>query len=225
MEKRDYILYCHTNKTNGKRYFGITNDIEHRWKKDGYCYLHNGQRAFAGAIQKYGWDGFKHIIIATGLTHSEACEAEKDHIRKYKTNICRYGNQFGYNMTDGGEGVPGRKCSDEHRTKTSKALMGNKNGLNHTVSEETRKHISSALTGHTISEQTRKKISETLSNRDNNPNCRAVICLDTNVVYRSLADVVSTLGIASSSISQCCTHRRATAGGYRWAYYSEMCAR
>jgi len=222
MGNKDYVLYCHVNRANQKRYFGITNDVERRWRNCGYYYMHNGQRAFASAIKKYGWNGFEHLIILTGLTRDEACDAEKKYIRDFKTNICRYGNHYGYNMTDGGDGVSGRLCSDAHRAKTSKALLGNQNGLNHTVTNRARQRISASLLGHTVSEDTRNKISKSLLTNNSNAQRRAVVCLDTDVVYGSIAEAVTKLGIASSSISQCCSKRRKTAGGYHWAYYSEI---
>ena len=47
----------------------------------------------------------------------------------------------------------GRKCSVEHRQKTSKTLMG------HKVTEETRKKISEKLMGSHLTEECKKKIS------------------------------------------------------------------
>ena len=37
-----YYIYSHINKTNGKRYIGITNDIENRWRNNGIAYKPNG---------------------------------------------------------------------------------------------------------------------------------------------------------------------------------------
>lgn len=65
------------------------------------------------AINKYGWNNIEHVILFEGLTQEEACNKEIELIAEYKTNIHRYGNKYGYNMTDGGEGTFGHKVSDE----------------------------------------------------------------------------------------------------------------
>ena len=95
-----YTVYCHENKSNGKLYFGITKtSTRRRWSKgNGY----KEQRVFGRAIEKYGWDGFEHIILYTGLSEDEAKQMEIDLIREFKTQDHRYG----YNITAGGDDVP-----------------------------------------------------------------------------------------------------------------------
>lgn len=140
-----YLVYIHINKINGKKYIGITskNPIR-RWGKDGSGY--KGQR-FYNAIQKYGWNNFKHVIIADNLTENEAKELEVKLIAKYKTTDDKYG----YNMTYGGElEIP----NEIVRRKISEA---NKNRV---YSKETRKKIGEANSKRIISEETRRKMSE-----------------------------------------------------------------
>ena len=76
------------------------------------------------AINKYGWNNIKHIILFEGLTQEEACDKEVELIAKYKTNIYRYGNAYGYNMTDGGDGTVGHKLSEEKIEKMRQRLLG-----------------------------------------------------------------------------------------------------
>ena len=40
--------------------------------------LRDRNQPFFRAIEKYGWDNFRHIIIASDLTEMEAKEMEKD---------------------------------------------------------------------------------------------------------------------------------------------------
>jgi group I intron endonuclease len=128
-DEKKWYLYCHTNKTNGKKYFGITcqppND---RWR-NGLGYRNS--IVFWRAINKYTWDGFEHEIVLNELTEEEAKQKEVEFIALYKTNCCRYKNlEFGYNMTDGGEGSTGRKFTDETKAKLSasiKALHASEN--------------------------------------------------------------------------------------------------
>lgn len=113
-----WCVYMHINKINDKKYIGITSKHpEQRWK-NGSNYRKDSQPVFYRAIQKYTWDGFHHIIIATGLNENEAKQMEVELIALYKTNCCRYNNpDFGYNMTDGGDGSAGHILSDETKEK------------------------------------------------------------------------------------------------------------
>ena len=139
----------HVNTINNKRYIGITCQApENRWRPDGSGYARSPH--FWNAIQKYGWDNFKHIIVLQNETFEYACSVEKCLIKHYKTKDPKYG----YNLTDGGEGMCGWAPSDEWRRKQSE----NKKGI--PLTEETKRKISIANTGHSCSEETRKKISE-----------------------------------------------------------------
>lgn len=95
---KTYYVYCHTNNINGKKYIGITGLEKplYRWHKDGSGY--SGQ-VFGKAIEKYGWNNFKHEILFEGLAYEDACKKEKDLIRKYKTTDRKYG----YNISIGGD--------------------------------------------------------------------------------------------------------------------------
>lgn len=55
--EKTYIVYKHTNKSNGKSYIGVSSQsIQSRSGSNGKNYKRN--KYFYGAIQKYGWDGF-----------------------------------------------------------------------------------------------------------------------------------------------------------------------
>lgn len=92
-----YIVYKHTNKTNGKVYIGITCQIpEQRWRSGlGY----KDQSKFYGAILKYGWDGFLHEILYSNLTQKEAYKLEEKLIKKFDSI------NNGYNIQTGGDDV------------------------------------------------------------------------------------------------------------------------
>jgi len=102
-----YIIYCYTNKQNGKKYIGITSrsleerEASHIYEsknKSNQCY----NAPFKRAIRKYGIEGFNSEIIDIAETIDEACALEKYYIKKYKTYY-RYKNSNGYNATLGGE--------------------------------------------------------------------------------------------------------------------------
>ena len=93
---RNYCVYEHVNKINGKKYIGMTKDPKSRWRSDGYEYRRCTH--FWSAIQKYGWDNFEHTIIRKELTHMEACELEIKLIAEQETI------EKGYNLASGGNG-------------------------------------------------------------------------------------------------------------------------
>ena len=124
MKDRKFCVYVHIFP-NGKKYIGITsNNPKARWRNGtGYT---NGS-PMRNAINKYGWDNIEHVILFDGLTRKEACDKEVELIAYYKTNIHRYGDEYGYNLTDGGDGTFGHKVSDMSIEKMRLARLG-KNG-------------------------------------------------------------------------------------------------
>lgn len=65
MADKTWTLYCHKNKENGKRYYGITCQLpEQRWM-NGYGYA--AHLPIGRAIRKHGWSNFEHIIVMDNL--------------------------------------------------------------------------------------------------------------------------------------------------------------
>ena len=197
MEKEQYYVYLHLNKINQKKYYGITSEKnpEDRWKKG---YSHNPH--FSAAIKKYGWDNFEHIIIASNLLKQEAEKLEHELITKEQTNQAKYG----YNLTSGG-GVGVFRHSEESKKLMSEHTKGELNpmyGKQH--SEETKLKISKALQSHP---KTSKKI----------------LCVETQIIYKSLREAERLTGISHSGISQAAQEygTQKTAGGYHWQYVYE----
>ena len=128
--ERNYKLYVHISPSN-KGYYGITSEerVEKRWQ-NGKGYMNNVY--FTRAINKYGWDNFKHIVLFDNLTKEEACLLEQCYIKLYDTTNRKYG----YNIDLGGN-VP----SMETREKISDAQKGKH------PTEETKKKLSEALKG------------------------------------------------------------------------------
>lgn len=197
MEKEQYYVYLHLNKINQKKYYGITSEKnpEDRWKKG---YSHNPH--FSAAIKKYGWDNFEHIIIASNLSKKEAETMEYNLITSEQTNK----TEFGYNLTSGG-GAGVFRHSEESKKLMSEHTKGELNpmyGKQH--SKETKAKISKALQSHP---KTSKKI----------------LCIETQIIYKSLREAERLTGINHSGISQAAQKdgKQKTAGGYHWEYIYE----
>lgn len=125
-----WIVYLHVipKQINGhnfdKYYVGITRyTLNIRSRKDGSGY--KSQSYFYRAIQKYGWDNIRHIILKTDLTKDEAEFWETEYIRIYDS----HNSKFGYNLTTGGEGLHGYIMSQETREKYNEVKKGEKNSF------------------------------------------------------------------------------------------------
>ena len=96
MNNKRYIVYCHINKINNKKYVGITNrtNPNYRWRNG----LGYDGSIFGKAINKYGWENFEHIILFENLTQNDAKEKEIELIKLYNTKIPN-----GYNVSNGGD--------------------------------------------------------------------------------------------------------------------------
>jgi group I intron endonuclease len=159
---KNYIIYKHTSPS-GKIYIGQTcQSHKQRWRS-GKGYKNN--QYLCKAMDKYGWDNFKHEIITTDLTKKEADWVEKYLIAYYHSNE----EDFGYNLTKGGEGCIGFKQTNEVKERISKANKGRKR------TEEQKEKYRKSHIGLKASEDAKKKMSESrkkwLLNPDNRKKC------------------------------------------------------
>lgn len=142
MSEKSFCVYIHENKTNGKVYVGITSQKpENRFRDGGKGYFvgYSHKTSFQHAIEKYGWGGFDHIIVADGLSEERAKAAERGVITLFSAND----RIHGYNLTEGGDGVTGFVCSDALRKARSERMKGIR------FSEETRRKMSEAKQDYT----------------------------------------------------------------------------
>lgn len=212
MEENNYVVYKHTSPS-GKVYIGITcQKPEKRWSS-GYGYKRC--TVFYNAIQKYGWDNFKHEILYSGLNEISAKMIEEDLIYYYKSlNIS-------YNITDGGDGQKGRIPSKETRKKMSDAKKGNipwNKGKHHSI--ETIQKISISHKEKHLSEEHKRKISESLKGKV--VKSVSQYSKDGRFIntYNSITEAENETKINHSDISECCNkvRNRKTAGGFIWKF-------
>lgn len=196
---RDYVVYVHQNKINGKRYIGVTNNTSKRWCSSGARY--EGCPHFWSAIQKYGWDNFYHVVIVSGLTLEEANVLEQYYIAIYDT----YNSEKGYNATRGGINAP--------------TMLGKHH------SEETKRKIGDANRGKTISEAQRQAHSQWMSEHfvgKRNHKSRAVRCINTGEIFESQRQAAEAKGVLQPKIWKCCSGEANHVHGLKWEYVDEV---
>ena len=221
-----YVVYCHTNKINGKRYIGITSrKPEYRWKNgEGYSHNHH----FYCSIKKYGWDNFSHDILYSDLSKEEAWEIEKSLIEKYGTT----NQDKGYNIGTGGEhGAEGSRRTEAQKIKKSaqmKSIMNDpaivekirqsRRGIK--FSDEHIKNLRISHLGKTppnkgipMSDQQRAVLRERKIKK-----MKKVYCFETNTVYDSIAEAARVTGVRAGNLHGVCEGLRKHTGGYHFRY-------
>jgi hypothetical protein len=197
---KTYTLYKHTSPS-GKVYIGITCNPTYKrwWRGKGY----KDNPYFTAAINKYGWDAFKHEILRTGLTKEQAEIAEIATIRHYKARDKRYG----YNLAKGGKLST---LSADSRKRVSEANTGRANPNRGTC------HYARDYKIEITQAQIEKYI-------DANARKKAVLCVETGVIYRSVREAERKLHICHSGIARVCNGvaRYKTCGGYHWEYVND----
>lgn len=229
-----YTVYCHTFP-NGKRYIGITNqEPERRWRS-GKGYI--GQVVY-DAILKYGWNNIKHEIFFTGLTKEEAEKKEIELIKALETDS----HKRGYNVESGGNTATLTEETKNKLRESKKAYYKSHKHYNigKHLSAETRAKISESQKGKKKSEAQLNFLRERFKGK-NNPmynvkmdpahkeklqaaciaaTSKKCICIETQVVYASMAEASRKTGINSRTIGYVCNKdpKYKTAGGYHWRY-------
>ena len=156
------IVYCATNKINGKKYVGVTKrGLDKRRRSHEYDSTKDNPNIthFHRAIKKYGKDNFEWKIVETYPTYEEALEGEKFYIKKYKTI-----NPHGYNLTYGGSGIIPCEIVRQKISQSNKAYFSDPANRRKTSdatkkffeNPENRKKHSEYLTGRKYSKEGRE---------------------------------------------------------------------
>lgn len=198
MIKNDYIVYAHKNKINNKIYIGQTGmKPERRWNKgEGY----KTSTYFYSAIQKYGWNNFKHIILKENLNLEQANYWEKYYIKLYNSNNSKYG----YNLNSGGRNF---KISQQTKIKMSKSHLGKKK------SKQMKEKLRQINLGKKMSEESKKKMSKNHADVSGSKNpmygrhhtdesktkigAIKVYCIELDMTFNSYTDAAKYVGLKS----------------------------
>lgn len=222
----NYIVYMHIFPNN-KVYIGITcQKPEYRWRNgNGYKPKKPNTSRIYNAIQKYGWDNIKHIILFKDLTLHEANQKESELIKLYDST----NKNKGYNIAYGGDC---RTLPQETRKKISNSRKGNNYGYigEHAPmygkhhSEKTKQKISQYQSNHNNpfygkhhSEKTKQKIRE-----NENINCKEILQINKKgeIInkFQSIHQASQITGVNRQGISFCANGKYKTSGGYLWEF-------
>lgn len=155
------FIYLITNAVNGKRYVGKTSKrlVSERWNEH-RSYAKGGSNQYIHkAMRKYGAENFKFELFMVVPVEANVAQWERWTISALQPE---------YNLTAGGEGIPGYKMTLEARAKMRAAKLGKKQSPEHMArrfawhegyhhSEETKAKISASNKGKKISEEHKQK--------------------------------------------------------------------
>lgn len=191
--KKDYVIYEHVNKINGKRYIGMTCQIPSKRWSNGNKYQNP---VFKADVEKYGWDNFEHNILLKDLTRKEAQKIEADLI--YDLDL-KNPNK-GYNQVGGGSG--GGMYNKRHN-------------------EDAKEQIRCKMKVRAFTDEHKLRISQANSGK-NHPLAKKVYQYTKSgkliKVWDYMTDASNYLNIPKTNISACCLNKRKSAGGYIWKY-------
>ena len=209
--KNNYCVYIHKNKTNGKVYVGMTNNVCRRWRNEGIEYKppteKDCNRPFWNAICKHGWNNFEHKVILENLTKDEACKQEKILIEYYNSRD----RNKGYNIAEGGNGgtiyidhPKGMKGKSQTLYQINSHREWSSNHENNCMTNgkvvwnKTHKHPRGML-GKKHTEKHNMEISKLM--KEKKINCKKVLVIYPNnkeVVFDSLASVHKFFGVSDT---------------------------
>ena len=109
-------VYTVTNKLNGKRYVGITENIQQRWT-DHRNFSKKKPTLLKQAMKKYGIDNFEFTVLEEGHDRFVAGMKEREYIKELNTQ-----HPNGYNLTSGGDNLFHQ--SDVTKKRISETMMG-----------------------------------------------------------------------------------------------------
>lgn len=205
---KNYIIYLHRNKINGKCYVGQTcQKPETRWGLNGNGYKQ--QEYFYRAIQKYGWDSFEHIILEENILENDVNERE-----------CYWGEYYnslipnGYNLALGNSGK--RLNSEQISKNYSEATK---------LKWQNKEYREKVSTGRkemwkNASEECKEKMLSNLdrSGKGAKSKRKQVLCIETGIIYESLREAERQTGISHTNISMVCNGKLKTAGKFHWQF-------
>lgn len=210
--ENNWYIYRHL-KPNGEVFYigiGKTKNFQRAYNKV------NRSVFWKRVVAKYDYEV---QILTTGLTKEQASEFEIMLVAYHKRIDCCGGTLV--NMTDGGDGVFGRVCSEETKRKLSLSNKGKKLSeetklkislgkkgtqvgekspmYGKIFSEITRNKMSLAKMGHKLSEAHSKKLKESKTG-GNHHSAKLVMNLETGIFYETIKEAAESINIKPTTL-------------------------
>jgi len=211
MDTRTGHIYLTVNRLNYRKYIG--KDVQKR-----NTYLGSG-KVLKRAIAKYGRENFVKFILEE-CPIDELAEREIHWIKVFDT----FNSKTGYNLTEGGEGLLGRKHTEETKEKIRELhRLGrydevNKSRIGRSLSDGTKVKIRESLLGRTyvvVDEDTKIKMIELFKQGESLVYISSVCGVGPKIVKRELID--------NNIIDETCrlTNRRTGSKNYKYIAVDE----
>jgi len=224
----DSGIYCIENLTTNKKYIGQSKNISYRIKQHLYELRNNKHynSYLQKAWNKYGEDNF-NIYVVEYCSIQDLDEKERFYITQYNTTD----NQYGYNMTYGGQN--GAVCVGEaaerrrislrkyYETTNAKEIRGQQSRERFQNPEYAARFRGEnhPRYGQHLSDDAKKRISDANKGRINyKRNLTPVYCVELDKEFADATIASQTLLIDSSTILKVCRGERYTCGGYHWKF-------
>ena len=191
------IIYCITNKINGKQYVGQTvRTAEERFKE--HC--RDKKMYISKAIRKYGKENFIVETIDSALLIDDLNEKEIYWIDKFKTK-----KPNGYNLCNGGDNTFGFNHRPESKilmSEVQKALANQVGDKNH-------------FYGKRHNESTKEKMRSTHWNK------KQVMNIETGLIYDSCAEAARMNGLNRNMVARVARGEASNTKGTHWKYIDD----
>ena len=231
--KKSMVIYLLTDTTNGKQYVGKT---MHKLHKRMGEHRRGTKHYVDRAIQKHGWENFTIEILEECATSEELSEREQYWIARLNTKAPN-----GYNLTDGGEGSPGRKATDEMRANMSAShpsyhVVCVETGMVFETAKEAAawagvqkeaifracNGISRTAGGYHWFYQEAPHLADHEVKVGERKNKRPVRCIETGQIFSSITEAARWAGVHHTLLIKVCQKIKHTAGGYHWEYVETL---
>ena len=202
-------IYAIRNTKNGKTYIGQSVDIRKRWI---YHRWELEKGIHKNKHLQNAWDKdsahFRFEVVEP-CREDDLDAAEMRWIESLRSNQ----EAYGYNLTEGGNGIRGLVRTEAHKKAISRSKLGKPRP---------------DMLGKPLSESTKAKIAKRLKGNKNagtgadNHAARAVVCVETGEVFETASEAGTKYGSKSAypcgNIIACCRGRREKAFGHTWRY-------
>ena len=206
------FIYITTCTINNKKYLG-----QRKYSRGWEGYLGSGV-AFREAVKKYGRENFVREIICEAESAEELNRLEREFTIKYDV----VNSDDWYNLCYGGDATSGYKFSEETKKIMSEKKKGLYSGRNNPMYGVHRK----------LTEEHKRKISEHAKEQwgeknwmygktyGQNPRAKAVVCIETGVIYDSAKRAAHELNVNYSNLCMVLKNQRHQVGGLHFEYMS-----